>query len=83
VLRNRALQIDMYLLAYLLTTYFLVVVDVVVNSSSLLLLLLLLLLRLRLWLRRRLLLLWRTCVSGGWKPPLKRFATWRHLSSNA
>ena len=25
---------------------------------------------------------WRSCVSGGWKPPLEQSATRRHLSSN-
>jgi len=26
---------------------------------------------------------WRSCVSGGWKPPLEQSAARRHLSSNA
>jgi len=26
---------------------------------------------------------WRSCISGGWKPPLEQSAAWRHLSSNA
>jgi len=26
---------------------------------------------------------WRSCVSGGWKPPLEQSAAWRYLSSNA
>jgi len=26
---------------------------------------------------------WRSCISGGWKPPLEQSAARRHLSSNA